>query len=44
MKEELGFWLAVMLVAVAGVALFKLSAASKLGERVPGRRDLATFV
>jgi hypothetical protein len=44
MKEELGFWLAVMLVSVAGVALFKLGAASSLGDRIPAYRDLAAFV
>lgn len=44
MKEELGFWLAVMLVSVAGVALFKLAGASALGDKVPAFRELAAFV
>lgn len=43
MREELGFWLAVMLVAVVGVALFKLVAA-KVGDRVPGLAELGAFV
>ena len=42
--DELAFWLAVMLVAVAGVALFKLLAASGAGEHVPGLRPLAALV
>lgn len=41
---ELGFWLAVALVAVAGVASFKLLATTKVGESVPGLRQLAAFV
>lgn len=44
MDRELSFWLAVMLIAVAGVALFKLLAASKAGEHVPGLRPLAALV
>lgn len=41
---EVGFWLAVGLAAVAAVALFKLGAAGRLGELVPGYRDLAAFL
>lgn len=43
MREELGFWLAVMVAAVVGLALFKLVAA-KVGDRVPGLAELAAFV
>lgn len=41
---ELGFWLAVGCAAVAAVALFKLLATTKVGEAVPGIRDLAAFI
>ena len=41
---ELGFWVAVGLAAVAGVALFKLAASTQLGEMVPGLRDLGAFI
>ena len=44
MREELGFWLAVACVSVAAVALFKLLAASKVGEKVPGAQALAAFI
>lgn len=43
MPETLTFWLAVMLVAVAGVALFKL-AGSKVGDSFPALADLAAFI
>lgn len=43
MREELGFWLTVMLVAVAGVALFKILAAH-VGDRVPGLAELGAFI
>lgn len=43
MKEELGFWLAVALVAVAGVAIFKLVGA-RVGESVPAIGQLAAFI
>lgn len=44
MSREIPFWLAVMLLAVAGVALFKLTAATAVGERVPGMRALAALI
>lgn len=44
MDREIPFWLAVMLIAVAGVALFKLVAASSVGEHVPGVRPLAALL
>lgn len=44
MDREISFWLAVMLIAVAGVALFKLFAASAVGERIPGVRPLANII
>ena len=44
MDREISFWLAVMLIAVAGVALFKLLAASQVGEHVPGVRPLANLI
>jgi UPF0716 family protein affecting phage T7 exclusion len=43
MPRELGFWLAVALVAVVGVAGFKLIAA-RLGNLVPALADLAAFI
>lgn len=43
MREELGFWLAVMLVAVVGVGLFKLVAA-RFGDQVPGLAELGAFI
>ena len=44
LREELSFWIAVGLVAVASVALFKIAAASKAGESIPGLRELAEIV
>lgn len=44
MDRELPFLLAVMLLAVAGVALFKLAAASAIGDKVPGVRPLAALI
>lgn len=44
MDREIPFWLAIMLLAVAGVALFKLLAASAAGEYVPGLRPLAAII
>ncbi len=44
MDREIPFWLAVMLIAVAGVALFKLLAASAVGEKLPGVRPLAALI
>jgi UPF0716 family protein affecting phage T7 exclusion len=43
MHREIGFWLAVALVSVIGVAGFKLIAA-RLGGFVPALADLAAFV
>lgn len=43
MQREVSFWLAVMLLAVAGVILFKMLAASAAGEHVPGLRTLAAL-
>lgn len=43
MREEAGFWLTVMLVAVAGVALFKI-VALRVGARVPGLAELGSFI
>jgi hypothetical protein len=44
MGREFGFWLAVALVAIVGLALFKLLAASPVGERIPGAQELAGFL
>lgn len=44
MGREAGFWLAVALVALAAVALFKLLATTPVGEHVPGLRELAAFI
>lgn len=41
MPSEIGFWLAVMLVSVAGVALFKIVAAKA---NVPALTELAAFI
>lgn len=43
MREELGFWLTVMIAAVIGVALFKIIGA-KVGDKVPGIGELAAFL
>ena len=43
MREELSFWLAVGLVAVASVAIFKVLAAHA-GDRFPALRDLGAFI
>lgn len=43
MAEEIGFWVAVGVVAIVAVALFKLTAA-KVGDKVPGMADLAAFI
>jgi hypothetical protein len=40
---ELGFWLAVALVAIASVALFKIAGA-KFGDHVPALGQLAAFI
>lgn len=42
--DELKFWAAVGMVAVASVALFKLISLSKAGEKVPALRQLADFI
>jgi hypothetical protein len=44
MQFEIGFWLAVALVGIAGVALFKVAAGTALGASVPGMRELAAFL
>jgi hypothetical protein len=44
LRDELGFWCAVALVAIAGVALFKIGAATKAGDAIPGYRQLAAFI
>lgn len=44
MQFEIGFWLAVALVAIAGVATFKVLAGTKVGEQLPGMRELAAFI
>lgn len=44
MGRELSFYVVVMLLAVAGVALTKLLAASAVGESVPGLRPLAAII
>jgi hypothetical protein len=44
MREELGFWVTVGIVAVVTIALFKLAAASKLGEAIPALGTLGAFV
>lgn len=44
MGPEIRFWLAAMLVSVAGVALFKIIAGTPIGEHVPGLRELAAFL
>ncbi len=44
MQFEIGFWLAVALAGVIGVALFKVAAGTQLGAAVPGMRDLAAFL
>ncbi|MGH9042677.1 MAG: hypothetical protein ACRDZ3_20875 [Acidimicrobiia bacterium] len=43
MTQELSFWGAVALVAVAAIALFKILAA-KVGDRVPALAELAAFI
>lgn len=44
MGREISFYVTVMLLGVAGVALFKLLAASEVGEQVPGVRPLAALL
>lgn len=44
MHRELGFWVAVVCVSIAGTALFKLGAATKVGAALPGYRSLAAFL
>ncbi len=44
MREELSFWAAVALVAVAGVIAFKIAASSELGAKVPGLAELGDFI
>jgi hypothetical protein len=42
--DEVRTWLTVMIVAVAGVALFKILAATKVGRAVPGLTELGAFL
>lgn len=44
MREEIGFWVAVGLVAVAAVAIFKLGSQTEIGQKVPGYEPLAKFI
>lgn len=44
MVDELGFWLAVALIGVVGVALFKLLGASPVGAAIPAVGQLAAFL
>ena len=44
MREELSFWAAVALIAVAAVVVFKVAAASDAGAKVPGLRELADLI
>lgn len=41
--DEIGFWLAVALVAIVGMAFFKLAAA-KAGDKIPALAELAAFI
>lgn len=41
--KELGFWVAVALVAIGANALFKVLAGTQLGEAIPGYRELASI-
>lgn len=43
MGRELGFWLAVVLIAVVGSKLFAFGATTPLGDLVPGYRTLAAW-
>lgn len=44
MREELSFWGAIALVAVASVLAFKILATSETGAKVPGLRELADLI
>ena len=44
MRRELSFYVIVMLLGIAGVALLKLGAATKTGENIPGLRPLANLI
>lgn len=44
MADEIRTWLTVMILAVAGVALFKIAGATKLGQAIPGFAELAGFL
>ncbi len=43
MREEVSFWVAVGLIAVASVVLFKLMAA-KVGDRWPALAEVGAFI
>ncbi len=43
MPEEIGFWLAVGVVAIVALALFKLIA-GKVGDKFPAMAELAAFL
>ncbi len=43
MRDEVGFWVTVAIVAVVAVVLFKL-AALRLGDKVPGLQELGAFI
>lgn len=41
MHREAAFWLAVVAFSIVGLSLFKLGAATKVGDLIPGYRQLA---
>ena len=44
MHFEIGFWLAVALMGVAGVALVKILAGTAAGDAFPALRELGAFL
>ena len=44
MRQELSFWVAVGLIAIAAVVLLKLAAGSTVGDKIPGLRPLADTI
>jgi UPF0716 family protein affecting phage T7 exclusion len=44
MREELGFWLTVAIVAIVAVVGFKVVAATRLGDVIPGARRAAAVI
>lgn len=44
MGLEIGYWLTIAIVAIVAVVMFKLLAATSVGQRIPGLTELGSFI